>query len=355
MIRKVLILDEGYGSSIYGGAIANGFKSLDIEVIHHSWSKVIRSKNSNSLFLNYLKFESKFSFGVSMMLLNSEIIKIATKEQPELILIYRGIHIYPGTLRKIKRASKAKVFSYNNDDPFSPRYPCYYWRHFKKGLRHYDHVFAYREHNIRDYRNIGVQSVSLLRSYYIKDTNFPIENSKNEIGCDVVFVGHYEDDGRDDYLLYLLESGIDLKIFGTDWHRSNLYFQIVEKLGSEIVPLYAQDYNEAINSAKIALVFLSKLNRDTYTRRCFEIPATKTMMLSEYTDDLAGLFEQGREIDFFYTVEELDSKIHYYLENFRYQKVGAAAYARLIKGDHEVTDRCREIIQVYCDLVESSQ
>ena len=45
--------------------------------------------------------------------------------------------------------------------------------------------------------------------------------------------------------------------------------------------------------------FFSRLNRDTYTRRCFEIPAAGTLMLCDYSDHAATLFAPGREADFF--------------------------------------------------------
>ena len=43
-------------------------------------------------------------------------------------------------------------------------------------------------------------------------------------------------------------------------------------------------------------MFFSKLNRDSYTRRCFEIPATKMALVSEYSNDLQSLFRDKKEI-----------------------------------------------------------
>jgi len=48
------------------------------------------------------------------------------------------------------------------------------------------------------------------------------------------------------------------------WENSKYYELFKSKIG-EIKPLYGEDYNKTINKAKIALVFLSKINNDTYT------------------------------------------------------------------------------------------
>ena len=114
----------------------------------------------------------------------------------------------------------------------------------------------------------------------------------------------------------------------------------------DIVPLQYKDYNLAINGAKIALVFLSKLNNDTYTRRCFEIPATKTMMLSEFTNDLSSMFEEGVEAEYFRSKRELVDKINFYLKNDKERiKIGNNGNDRLLRSEHEAMDRCKQVLK----------
>ena len=55
------------------------------------------------------------------------------------------------------------------------------------------------------------------------------------------------------------------------------------------------EYAKALSGAKMCLAFLSKLNRDTYTRRCFEIPACGRVLLCERTADMQGLLREGDE------------------------------------------------------------
>jgi spore maturation protein CgeB len=90
---------------------------------------------------------------------------------------------------------------------------------------------------------------------------------------------------------------------------------------------------------------LSKLNRDTYTRRCFEIPATGTLMLSEYSDDLATLFRPGEEADYFASPEEMVDKIRLYIADApRRARVAAAGQRRVATDGHDVVSRMRQVI-----------
>jgi len=92
-------------------------------------------------------------------------------------------------------------------------------------------------------------------------------------------------------------------------------------------------------------VFLSRLNHDTYTRRCFEIPATGTLMLSEYTPDLATLFEEGVEAEFFRGPQELLDKVRFYMRHEEARRrIGQAGRARLLKDGHEALDRARQVL-----------
>lgn len=351
---KVLVLEEGVASDIYGGAFSKAFKSIGCEVIHHKWSIFYKSYPNNCLFRLlgfYKKFESKYAFGFYIRHINENIKQLAKSTKPDLIFIYRGLHIFPSTVRYLTNDLGLVVYGYNNDDPFSNNYPAYYWRHFFKSLPYYSHVFSYRDKNISDYKSIGIDS-SLLRSYYIKDRNYPIESSSLscEFISDISFIGHFEHDDRDKLLLSLLQKGINLKIYGTGWHLSPVYKELVNFLGYEIGPLRGDDYNIALNSCKIALVILSRLNNDTYTRRCFEIPASKTMMLAKYTSDLGSLFDSGKEAVFFSSEEDLADKINFYLNYNRYLSIGEAGYERLCRDGHEVTDRCRHIINFYNNM-----
>jgi len=337
---KILIVGE-CSHSIYEKAIAKGFANLNHNIKYFCW----KSYFNNSFFS---KFRNKFLIGDTIDAINRDLIDVVKSMKPDLVFIYRGTHIKYKTLIEIKKFN-SKIFGYNNDDPFSNRYRLIdfrLWSLYRKSIPYYDWIFSYRLKNIEDYKKIGFNNTSLLRSYYIKENNFYIENSQKKY--DVIFIGHFENDGRDEILKYLIENDIKVQIFGTRWEESKLFSYFQNNM-YPIKPLYGDLYNLTINQSKIALVFLSKINHDTYTRRCFEIPITKTMMISEYTKDLnENLFKEGREAEYFRDKKELLEKVKFYLNNEEeLKRVGDNGYKRVITDGHEVIDRCKEIVRVF--------
>jgi spore maturation protein CgeB len=354
---KILVTGQYY-TEIYEKPFYDGFKNLEYEVYAFKWHSYFKgypfpryfSPPKSSLKSFYYKAQNKFLYGPSIGKLNSDFVKECIRIKPDIVFVYRGSHLYPRTLKKIKKRFNAIILGYNNDDPFSDIYPWYYWRHFLKGLQYYDHLFAYRQKNIEDYKNLGYDNCSLLRSYYLSHKNFPIEKTTDSLyRSDVIFIGHWENDGRDEAIKLLIQNGTDVKVYGTLWEESKYYEFFKEKVG-EITALY-KDYNLALNSSKIALVFLSRVNSDTYTRRCFEIPAAKTMMMAEYTNDLASMFEEGQEAEYFRNNAELLKKIQVYLKQpQKIRTVGSNGYKRLKKDGHEAEDRCKEVIKIFNEI-----
>jgi len=292
--------------------------------------------------------QNKYLLGPAITRLNADFLDLVAREQPQAVIVYRGTHIYPQTLRQIRAVSPGSVLvGYNNDDPFAPKHFPRLFRFFLAGIPEYDVVFAYRHRNLEDYRIAGARRVELLRSWFVPERNHPVELNSAErdtFGCDVAFVGHYEDDGRVAYLEQIVRRGWKFRLYGPGWDPVIGKSGILSSL-TPVRPVWGEDYNKALCGAKIALCFLSKLNRDTYTRRCFEIPATRTMMLSEYSDDLAGMYRQGAEADYFNDIDSMLEKIAHYLgdDNLR-QAVAQGGWNRLRADGHDVLSRMQQFI-----------
>lgn len=220
------------------------------------------------------------------------------------------------------------------------------WRHYKAGLPHYDLVFAYRPGNLPELAAAGARRVALLRSWFVPSRNHPLPRSEGQ-DCDVVFIGHYEDDGRLTYLEEVVRRGHRLRLYGhaEQWNP----VLRTSPLLKDLVPVrtvWGEAYNRALNDSRVALCFFSRLNRDGYTRRCFEIPASGTLLMSEYSDDLASLYRDGEEVVLFRSVEEFGQKLDFILRNeARRAEIARAGHRRVVEDRHDVTSRMEDVLR----------
>lgn len=289
----------------------------------------------------FKRAEYHFCVGPDVTRINQKLIRECKENHYDLVFLYSAELVFASTVKQIK-AMGTYVAIYHNDNPFSEKRSKFRLRHFLSSIQFSDIAYAYRVANIDDFYSHGAGKAKLLRSYFIKKRNFfDPEEHKSSLGNipRIGFIGHYEDDGRIEYIKALSQEGVDVGVIG-DWPIVNEHMKVIDN--ADVC------YNEVLNQLDIAIVFLSTLNEDTYTRRCFEIPMTKTMMLSVYTDDIASLYETDKEIVFFRNPEEFTKKALYYLNHDDERKeIIEAAYARCLRDGHEVTDRVREIIEDY--------
>lgn len=324
------------------------FKELKIEVATFSFSKYFLP-SSNIIFKKLNNFQEKYLVGFTPLIIHiAFLIQLKKFKEPTTLFFYRTRILNPIFFKKSLK--KHTIIIYNNDDPFSSKYPKNYWKNYFELVKYSNHIFSYRKNNINQYQKLGYTNVSLLRSHFDRDFIFPMD--LNVRPHDVSFLGHYENDGRDKLFLKLYRQGINLKIFGPEWRNSPIYNELVKYQKKDIQSLNIEDYNQVLNQSKICIVLFSKLNNDQYTRRCFEIPRTKSLMISQYSSEISEIFKENEEIIFFKQAEDLAEKIKYYIRNESVRNlITNNAFTRLNNDGHELRDRASQIIQTLNNLI----
>jgi spore maturation protein CgeB len=284
--------------------------------------------------------------------MNRALLAKAQDCNPDVVLVWRGVHVLPETLRSLCTRNRPLVVSYNNDDPFGPLYSRgnlhlrRLWRIFKPAIPEYDVHFVYRDVTRDDFLGAGARQVNVLLPYFVPEADRPLQLGEADLarfGCDAVFVGHFENDGRVEYLRSLVDAGFHVKLFGTGWNSKTLG-PLANHFG-DVEALRGDDYRKALIAARLALCFLSHLNRDDYTRRSFEIPACGGGLLSERTEALEHLFEDGREAVYFSSASELVSRVRQLLlEPARLDAIRVAGFERVRRDGHSVYDRMKEML-----------
>jgi len=293
--------------------------------------------------------------GFAMIRFNRAVVIWSKSHQPEFVIFWRPTHILPVTIKRLAQMG-IRTVSYNNDDPFGPKahgnvplhhHALWYW--YIKCLKHFDLNFFYRDINCEEAMVNGAKHAALLLPYFIPWQDRPVQLGKDErelYETDVVFVGHYEADGREESLRALVLAGFKVKLWGGHYWTSTVLGDIYDNL-APIVMAEGNRYGKALSGAKVCLCFLSKLNRDTYTRRCFEIPAYGKVMLAERTDDLMCLFKEDEEACFFSNNDELVHKVQWLLNNPDVrERIAEAGLRRVWADGHDVGCRVKSFINV---------
>lgn len=294
------------------------------------------------------RVQKRFQTGPGINRINRALIQQVKEFKPDLLYIYRGVPIRPVTLEKIKKYSSTIIASFNNDDPFGTTAGWSLWRNFKKSIPLYDVHFVFRKTNVDEYASMGAKNVKVLMPYYVPWLHYPMnltDEDKRKYACDVVFVGYAHTlDPRIKFNKKLIDNGVALKNYGPGWELvSKKYNWLKDKWNPAI---WGIEYTKAIKASKTALILLSRMNRDTYTSRCFEIPAIGTPMLSERTDDMLRLFGENRHAMYFSSEDELFDKVKFLISHEAERlKMAKNAIERVVELKASVFDRMREVYE----------
>ncbi len=349
----------GDGSShLHEKSLTKGFKHHGCQVFEFYWSKYFEGTKEKNLF-KYLqkKIANKYLIFSIIERINDDLYSAISEFIPDVIFLYRCTHIYPKTISKIKsNYPNVHIVGYNNDDPFSLLAPKYLWRYFKKSIRFHDLFFTFREKNNYDIKKFGCQKTILIRHWFDKDIIFHENNDFNlRKKIDIVFVGHYENDGRLEFLKAIILQGFNLSVYGYGWDQ---YFKKDFYLKNQLSIEYldAKKYRKILSSAKIALCFFSKLNNDEYTTRCSEIPALETLLLCQRTKQIEALYEENSEAVFFTSIDEMLMKISWLLNDDTLLKnISISGKNKVFLNGDELLDKTKFILEHITISIKNSQ
>jgi spore maturation protein CgeB len=290
------------------------------------------------------RLQARLCWGPSIKRIREEVISAARSLKPDFLLIYQGHYFDRKTVEQL--AALTTVVGIHNDDPFGTRKSMLRYRLLRPSLPAYHGFHVYRETNVREALALGAARVKVLMPYYIPWLDYPRDLQQDDLKewqSDVVFVGHHEPDHRTECLSAAVREGARVKIFGPPRFWNAALAADVLRGVPPIRSLDAEDYRKAIAGAKICACFLSKWNRDHYTRRIFEIPACGGFLLSERTPYIESLFRDGETAAFFSTSEEFADKVRFYLakDDLR-RKIAAAGREIIVRGGHDVHARVRQ-------------
>lgn len=248
---------------------------------------------------------------------------------------------------RLLRDSGLLTVLYNHDDPTGGRDG----RRFDsllKALPFYDVCAVVRHENVMEYKALGAKRVVRIWMSHDEVMHAPHQDARElamAFRSDVVFIGTWmREEGRDQFLLDLVNRGIPVSIWGARWQKSPLWEQL--KACYRGGNLSGRDYVAAIQGAKVCLGMLSKGNRDLHTTRSMEIPYAGGVLCAERTSEHMELYEEGVEAVFWRDVDECARQCRRLLDDDAWREsVRSAGMARVRASHRGHEDMCRVIVE----------
>ncbi|MBI4722738.1 MAG: glycosyltransferase [Candidatus Stahlbacteria bacterium] len=230
----------------------------------------------------------------------------------------------------------------------------------------YDYCLVPEEFRLEDYKRVDANPIycqEAANPQIYKPYNLPKK-------YDVTFVGQ-KYGNRPEYIQYLLNEGINVRVWGPGWkRRMSLKRALFEKSLDLKRILFGQppikglqhiSGEPLVNMELIKMFSMSRINLgfsscgETYkTRepilqirlRDFEIPMSGGFYMVEYMPELENFFEIDREIVCYHSKEDLYEKIRFYLSHpVECEKIRRAGYKRAV-CDHTWQKRFKDIFNV---------
>jgi hypothetical protein len=290
------------------------------------------------------RVERRVLLGPGIARIRTRLIERVIQERPDVTLLYQGHYFDRETLERIRPYTF--VAGYHDDDLLGPKKSMLRYRHLLPSLQAYDCYHIIRSVNVRELQAYGIPQVNLLLHSYRPWMHYPVLLNIEEQkwwSSDVVFVGHWEDDMRVNCLSAVARTSTKLRIFGGERHWKPALPRDVYEQIRPIPQVFGEQYRKALCGSKIAAAFLSKWNRDDHGMRSFEIPACGVFLLSERTQLLQELFEEGKEAEYFSSPEEFLDKVKFYLEHEDTRtRIAKAGYRRVTSSGHDIYSRMQQ-------------
>lgn len=289
------------------------------------------------------RLEQRLLWGPGIVRVRHQLEAAVRAFRPQILLLYQG-HYYPsGLIHRLREYTF--VTGCHNDDPFGARRGLLRYRHLLPAFSAYQGYHVYRPVNLAEALEMGVPRVGLMPPYFIPWLDYPrqlTQKQHHRFDCDLIFAGHAEADERIACIEGAVRQGVRVRVYGgiRQW-RALLPEEIYRQVG-EPVHLDLETYRQALCGARIGVCFLSRWNRDVYTRRVFEIPACGVFLLSERTQWLTERFQEGCEAEFFSSPEEFVDKARYYLQHDQARlAIARAGQQRVWEHGEDIHSRMR--------------
>ncbi len=288
---------------------------------------------------------------------NALVIDIARRFAPDILLAFKAALLRGDTL-DVLRGQGVALYNYYPDTSAFAHGPL-----LSDALPKYDCVFYTKRFWIDDVsRCIQLKAWHFIGHGYDPEVHRLWELEPRDISRfrhDLVVIATYttyKEAVLEQLLCKMPE--LDLAIWGNQWRERCRSPLVMRRLCGDA--LTGTTYARALRAARINLAITSgrvagASQGDETTTRTYEIPACGGFMLHERNDEVLELFEEGKEIVCFSSIEELVETIIYYLAHAQErQAIATGGHARCVPA-YSYDNRMAELLRWHYRATEQSE
>ncbi len=332
---KILLYGE-YWSGTHVDCISCVLKEKKINYKVFDFYKYINPK-----YLNFYldKVVNKLTYLYNENIINRKLLLEIDNYKPDILLISKGVNIFPDTLKQFKQKGII-IANWNPDDFFNKLNSS---KNLLDSLNLYDFVFSARKHLFEEYQHKGIKNPHYIEWYYIpwlhkKYTS--VHNVENK----VTFIGTYSK--RRESILGSINNAIPIEIWGGGWTfsslRNNTNINVKNKFLSQ------SEFPKIISESLINLNILTNENRDQTNLKIFEITASNGLLLTETTEISKSILGNS---SFFYdpnNLSSLNDNINSIISSSgNIANIRESGYKNITSNHHSIYDRVEQILNFF--------
>jgi spore maturation protein CgeB len=302
-------------------------------------SCVLKEKKINFKIFDFYKYINQKYLNLYIDKVIKKLLSEIEHYKPDILLISKGVNIYPDTLMQFKKKGII-IANWNPDDFFNILNSS---KNLLDSLNLYDFVFSARKHLFDEYRNKGIMNPHYVEWYYIpwlhkKFTKVQKAEKK------VTFIGTFSK--RRESILSSIDSEIPIEIWGGGWTFSSIRKKNNINVKNKF--LSQSDFPKIISESLINLNILTSENRDQTNLKIFEITASNGLLLTESTEISESILGNTA---FFYdpnNLSTLNDNIYELISSSEnIENLCEKGYKNITSNHHSIHDRVEQILNYF--------
>lgn len=323
-------------------------KELGMDVYLYPAPDIVFDIHSRNIF-NKILFKTKIKTWYKGV--NAGLIEHANFIKPDIIWVFKGMEIYPSTLKFLR--TKVKLANYNPDHPFIISSSGGGNKNVSEsvGLYHL-HFFYNNELGKQIEQAYHIPTVSLPFGYELSSEDYLI--ALKEPGIErVCFLGN-PDKTREEIVKLVAENGFSIDVYGHGWDKSSVKNHKNVNVHDAV---YGLSFWKILRTYKIQLNIFRDHNLGSHNMRSFEIPAVGGVQLAPYSEEHASFFEEGKEIFLYRDKKDLLKYLNYLMncDDKIVSETRKAARIRSLDSFYSYKDRAAIVFDTFQRIMLNEQ